>query len=115
MMKEDTDELRIRVWDVYHDIEMLEDMGFAPIGYPPMNPEDHSDDYSGLSAVDSYNSAIVLMRFGPRDSVLTARPCQNDMELKIKDKTYKMERAIMHTDEPDKSIEQWIDENVGGL
>lgn len=114
-MMTDEESLRIHVWQVYHDIETLEDMGFAPVGFPPMNPCDHPDDLRGLTAVDEYNNTITLMKFGPRESVIVARPCEQYLEVKIKERTYKMERArICCQDNPDRCIEIWMDETLGG-
>lgn len=109
------DSLRMHVWAVYHDIETLEEMGFAPVGFPPMNPEDHPDNYTGLSAVEEYNNSITLMKFGPRDSIIVARPCDDYMDVKIKERTYRMERASIHCqDNPDRCIEKWMERNIGG-
>lgn len=106
-------EIRVKVWATYHDIQALEDLGFAPIGYPPMNPEDTTDDLKGLSNVYEYNNAIVLMKFGPSDSVLTARPCEEEITVKINAKEYMMPRAYLHCGEhADICIDKWIKENV---
>lgn len=106
-------EIRERAWAVYNDIQALMDRGFSPIGYPPIDPEDTTDDLKGLSAVYEYNNAIVLMRFGPSDSVLTARPCEEEITVKMNAKEYRMPRAYLHCGEhADICIERWIKENV---
>lgn len=116
MMQDDIDreqEIRERVWAAYNDIQALMDLGFSPIGYPPINPEDTTDNLTGLSNVYEYNGAIVLMRFGPSDSVLTARPCEEEITVKINGKEYRMPRAYLHCGEhADICIDRWIKENV---
>lgn len=112
MMNED--ELRQKVWNMYHDIQLLEDMGFVPVGFPPLNPEDVPDTMQGLRNADDYNSSISLMRFGPRESVLTARPCNGDVTIRLDGEEYTMPRACLHCpDSVDKCIEGWLAENIG--
>jgi len=116
MMKQDEreQEIREKVWAVYHDIESLMDLGFSPIGYPPIDPGDTTDDLDGLSRVYEYNKAIVLMRrFGPSGTVLTARPCGEEIIVKMNAKEYRMPRAYLHCGEnADICIGRWIQENV---
>lgn len=91
--------VREAAWGTYHDIQILEEMGFVPVGFPPLNPEDTTDDYNGLSNVYEYNSAITLMKFGPCESVLTARPCVDEIVVKMDGREYKMLRAYLHCGE----------------
>ena len=109
----DENDLRTRVWSIYHDIQLLEDMGFSPIGYPPMNPDDSPDTVGSLAIVDKFNSEITLVRFGPCDSVLTARPCEDVFLVKINGAEYEMPRAAVYCEKNvDGCIELWIKENV---
>lgn len=107
------EDMRIAVWAAYHDIEALEDLGFVPIGFPPMNPDDVPDTMSGLRNADEYNRSISFVRFGPSDSVLTAYACAEEITVKINAKEYTMPRACLHCGEcADECIGKWIQENV---
>lgn len=101
------------VWSVYHDIQILEDMGFVPIGYPAMNPDDIPDDPDSLERMLDYNRAIVLMRFGPRESVLTAKPCKEEIDIRVGNVCYIMPRAFIHCGKAvDECISSWMADNV---
>ena len=108
----DEDELRERVWAIYHDIEQLENMGFAPIGYPPMNPEETEDTLIGLKVVDEYNSSITLMRF-TQYGIMTAVGGGDDVILSKDGEKLTIPRAYIHCKdgEIEPCIARWLKEN----
>lgn len=112
-MENDIDGLRTEAYEIYNDMVALEDLGFTPIGYPPFNPAEAPDTESGLRNVIEFNSHISLVYlYGPDDAVLTARPCEDIIEIKAAGQKYEMPRAFLHLG-PDleSSVRAWLEEN----